>query len=272
MVRINILVLLIISVVVILGVILIFFNKYLSTSLKEAKIKEEKTTKEEALKKVNNFEKVEFQTEDGVKIIGHFYQAKESKYAGILLHMMPAIKESYSELAKRLQDAGYSVLAIDFRGHGESINSVKGVLNYKNFTDKEHQEYIYDVKAASEYLKKRGFPIENQFLIGASIGANIALQFLSLNSEIKAVVLISPGLNYRGIKIEDFLKKEMDSKILVITGIKDLQSASSLDLFKNVTPSSTLITLDSDAHGTDLFEIFPDLVDKIIVFLREKLI
>lgn len=257
--------------IVALGLILVFVNKYIPRSLNEDN-QEEKINQLIRSDETNNFEKVEIQTEDGVKIIGNYYPVKESKFSGILLHMMPATKESFYDLAKQLQKAGYSSLAIDFRGHGESINSVKGVLDYKNFTDKEHQEYIYDVKAASDYLKKMGFPIEKQFLIGASIGANIALQFLSFNPEIKAIVLFSPGLNYKGIKIEDFLKKETGDKILVILGDKDTKSKGSLDLFRNVIPSSSIIILDTEKHGTDLLKSFPNLIDQILIFLREKLI
>ena len=259
-----------IAIILIASLLFIFLNKYLQNIKNIEANKEEKpqTTSE----KPPQFEKVTIQTEDGVEIAGIIFPNESSKFAGILLHMMPATKESYIELGKILQKSGYTVLAIDFRGHGESINSVKGKLDYKKFTDEEHQNYIYDLKAASEYLNKNGFSTENQFLIGASIGANIALQFLSINPDIKAAVLLSPGENYRGIKIKDYLRKEMGNKIMVIIGKNDLQSYSSLNLFKTISPSSTILELETNTHGTDILKEYPELIIKILNFLRLKLI
>lgn len=248
-----------------------FVKQYTSKVIEVKNQKEETLTKlQETQMKKSNVETVSFETEDGVKIVADYYKTANGKFAGILIHMMPADRKSFTSLAQRLQNAGYSVLAIDLRGHGDSINSTKGLLNYKNFSDEEHQASIYDIKAASEFLKKEGFSMENQFLIGASIGANLALQFLSQNQQIKAVALLSPGLNYRGIKIENFLKKEFGDKLLVVIGKEDLQSISSLDLFKNITPSSTIYLLNTKAHGTDLLD--DSLIEKVIIFLKEKLI
>ena len=262
---------LIILSVIFLSILFVLFNNYFIKKFNTAEHKEE-INKPSLDNKVQQFEKVKIQTEDGVEIVGILFPNESSKFAGILLHMMPETKESYIELGKYLQKLGYTVLAIDFRGHGESINSVKGKLDYTKFTDEEHQNYIYDLKAASDYLSKKGFVIENQFLIGASIGANIALQFLSMNPNIKAVVLLSPGENYRGIKIKDYLNKKLEDKIMVIIGKNDIQSFNSLDEFKNITPSSTILVINTNAHGTDILKLFPDIILNIVNFLREKLI
>ncbi len=268
--KINILIFGLVLLLILLILSFLFIRQYLSKSIERRNQGNIEITSPKLGNLQSNIKTVSFETEDGVKIVADYYQAPNSKFAGILIHMMPSDRKSFVNLAKKLQEAGYSALAIDLRGHGESINSTKGFLNYKNFTDDEHQASIYDIKAASEFLKKEGFPIENQFLIGASIGANLSLQFLFQNQLIKAVVLLSPGINYRGIKIEEFLKKDFENKILVIIGRNDLQSITSLDLFKKLTPSSTIYILDSQAHGTDLLD--SDLIEKIIVFLKEKLL
>jgi len=233
-------------------------------------------TKEELLQKTEEMtsqtEKVKFTTEDGVEIIGDFYEAPNSKYAGILIHMMPSDRKSLRTLALKLKEVGYSTLAIDLRGHGESINSTKGLLDYKKFSDEEHQASIYDIKSASKFLEAKGFPISNQFLIGASIGANLSLQFLSSNTYVKCAVLISPGLNYRGIKLENYLKKELGEKLMVVVTKEDIQSYSSIEKIKELAPPSTILEYPGSAHGTDIFDGFPELYDKIIFFLKEKLL
>ena len=45
--------------------------------------------------------------------------------------MMPATKESWNEFSQKLREKGWHVLAIDFRGHGEST---KEGLNFENFS------------------------------------------------------------------------------------------------------------------------------------------
>ncbi len=250
-----------------LGGLISYFKKNLTLKeTKEQKELMEQTSKEQL------FEKIKFTTEDGVEIVGDYYENKDSKYAGILIHMMPADKSSFKDLASKLKSAGYTLLAIDLRGHGESINSTKGLLDYKRFTDQEHQSSIYDIKSASSFLESKGFPIEKQFLIGASIGANLSLQFLSMNPKIKAAILLSPGLNYRGIKIEDFLKKELGDKLLVIVTKGDAQSYPSVNKIKEIAPSSTILEYQGDSHGTDILKQFPEIYDKIIFFLKEKLL
>jgi alpha-beta hydrolase superfamily lysophospholipase len=67
-------------------------------------------------------EKVNFKTKDGVTIVGNYFKPrKEHAPAFLLLHMMPATKESWNDFASHLQKEGFEVLAIDLRGHGESI-------------------------------------------------------------------------------------------------------------------------------------------------------
>src|SRR5207245_1856203 len=96
----------------------------------------------------------------------------------LLLHMMPAVKESWQELAKALNEAGLSALAIDFRGHGESVSKSDGTrLNYKDFADEQQQAKILDVRGAMEWLRARGAQDSQIAVIGASIGANLALQY-----------------------------------------------------------------------------------------------
>jgi dienelactone hydrolase len=219
-----------------------------------------------------NKKRIKVFTEDGVEIIGDYYQVADSKFVGILIHMMPADRKSFNELAQLLNNYNYSAIAIDLRGHGESLNSSSGKLDYKKFSDEEHQNYIFDIKAISKFLESQGFPLKNQFLIGASIGANLSLQFLANNKEVKAAVLLSPGVNYRGIKIENFLESELGNKLLVISTKNDFQSYSSLEIFKQKAPSTTIIVYDDNTHGTDIFKNHTELYQKIISFLKERLI
>jgi len=268
------LILLIAGILILALIIIGFLIGYLqkrTTELTKQEVTQIQKPKEE-ITQVEKIGKVKFTTEDGVEIIGDFYEVNTSKYGGILIHMMPSDRKSWKDLALKLKESGYSVLAIDLRGHGESINSTKGLLDYKKFSNEEHQASIYDIKAASKFLESKGYPITNQFLIGASIGANLSLQFLSLNNDLKCAILLSPGLDYRGIKLENYLRKELGEKLLVITTKEDLQSYPSINKIKEIAPSSTILEYPGNAHGTEILNQFPELYDKIIFFLKEKLL
>lgn len=217
-------------------------------------------------------QKVNFITKDGVTIVANYYPNKSAKFVGILIHMRPQTKESFDEFAKILQKEGYAVLAIDLRGHGESVNSILGKLDYQKFSEDEEKKSIDDINSASLFLEKEGYPKENQFLIGASIGANLSFQFLSENPNIKAAVLLSPGLNYRGVILENFKKEGLGEKIFVAAAQDDNPAVSAGRKLKEWYPNIYYLEYQSGGHGTDLFNSHPELKEKIIIWLREKLI
>src|SRR3989344_3233290 len=150
-------------------------------------------------------EKVWFETKDAarVRIAGNYWKGTEAKGV-ILLHMMPATKESWNEFAELLLKNGFQVLAIDLRGHGESTQTEGGAetIDYKNFSDEEHQASINDVLVAREFLIEKGISPENIFVGGASIGANLVLEYFAENADAIAGFSLSPGLDYRGGQAE----------------------------------------------------------------------
>jgi len=216
--------------------------------------------------------KVNFITQDGVTIVANYYYNKDAKFAGILVHMRPKTKESFDDFAKFLQKQGYALLAIDLRGHGESTESIKRKLDYNKFSEAEEKESINDLTSASLFLEKEGYPKDKQFLIGASIGANLSFQFLSENPNIKAIVLLSPGLNYHGVILENFKKEGIGNKIFVIAALDDKPAYIAGRTLKSWYPDLSYLELPSGGHGTNLFDIYPDLYEKIIIWLREKLV
>ncbi|MBI5797903.1 alpha/beta fold hydrolase [Candidatus Woesearchaeota archaeon] len=208
---------------------------------------------------------ISFLTDDQVNIVGNYWQG--GKNAVLLLHMMPATKESWEYFAEDLHKENFTVLAIDLRGHGESMEQEGGILNYKTFTDEEHQDSIKDVEAAVDYLKEQG--AENIAIIGASIGANLALEYQSEHPEIKKAVLLSAGTNYRGIEILPYAAKlREDQQVYFVAGSLDGRSAGSADaMAKEIAQKikkKEIKIYNSTAHGTDLFAE-DDTLSKILI-------
>lgn len=213
-------------------------------------------------------EKIQITTKDNVKIVGDYYSALSTKGA-VLLHMMPATKESWITLAAKLQSAGFQVLAIDLRGHGKSGGGPDG---YKSFSDKEHQASIQDVEAAAEFLKTKG--VSELYLGGASIGANLALWYAADHPEIKKVILLSAGLNYYGIITESFAIKLQSNQSAYFVGDEDDMRKSGDSaahmaqvLFDTTSAAKSIKIFKGAGHGTDMLTAHPEFEDELMGWL-----
>ncbi|MDI6717562.1 MAG: alpha/beta fold hydrolase [Patescibacteria group bacterium] len=219
--------------------------------------------------------KVSFVTADDKKINADYYIVDKNKYTNpkgwlVLTHMMPAVKESWEDLANELQVEEYESLAIDLRGHGESAEGSDGFVN---FSDKEHRNSINDLKAAISFLKDNGAEPEKIFFIGASIGANLSLQYVSENEDAKIVVLLSPGINYRGIKAEAPARKlRLNQKALIISSEDDEGNDNEAKKIFESIPENVqkeLKIYKTGGHGTDILTGQPDLKNVIINFINK---
>lgn len=214
-------------------------------------------------------------TSDNKQIAFVYYEAENPKRWIIFLHMMPAVKESWGDLAKKFQQAGYASIAIDLRGHGESEGGPDG---YKNFSDSDHQNSVYDIDAAVEFLKQKGAVAEKTSFIGASIGANLSLQYIAEHTEFKAAVLLSPGFNYRGVQTEPTVKRlKPDHRVFFVSSQDDVRSSGNnaeqnRGLFEIVPAGieKKLQIYKSGGHGTDLLENIPELSGLILEFVSRS--
>ncbi|MBI5742295.1 MAG: alpha/beta fold hydrolase [Candidatus Niyogibacteria bacterium] len=218
-------------------------------------------------------EKVGFATEDGVRIVGDYYVGPNAKNAAILLHMMPATRESWRALGGRLADTGIAVLAIDLRGHGESVATRDGRrLDYRDFSEAEHQASILDVRAAAEFLRTRG--LTPAFTVGASIGANLALQFLAESEDAQAAALLSPGTNYRGIEALPLARRVTPEKKVLIVAAKDDKNVGGAaemgsGICEALACARQLKIFERGGHGTDLLDAHPEFMEELIKFFKE---
>ncbi|MDP3770992.1 MAG: alpha/beta fold hydrolase [bacterium] len=202
-------------------------------------------------------------TSDSVRIAGHWYPVAKPRGWALLLHMMPAAKESYGQLAEELERRGIASLAIDFRGHGESQG---GQAGYVRFSDAEQQMKIHDVEAAIGWLREQGARDEVVVLVGASIGANLALQYLADHVAIPAAVLLSPGLDYRGVKTESLARRVVPTQrvFLAAGGEDDDYSTETVRTLGAILGDRATLRIFANAgHGTAMFKREPALLMEV---------
>ena len=218
-------------------------------------------------------EEITFKTTDGVKISGNFLKPdKEHSPVFLLLHMMPSTKESWNSFASLLNRNGFAVLAIDLRGHGKSIEKNGMILDYREFKDPDHRESMKDIAAAKEFLaKQKNIDATRMALAGASIGANLSLWHASMDKDIKLLILLSPGLNYRGIIAEDLAPK-YSGPVYLLASEGDTNAARSSRELLNIFPGDRMLEIiNGDSHGTNMFLTEPGLMEKLLKWSIQKL-
>jgi pimeloyl-ACP methyl ester carboxylesterase len=237
----------------------------------------------------NNVQRVNFLTDDGVSIIGSYYSplkvvsnassSSTTTPTVILLHMLGRDRSTWNAFASTLsQKEGYAVLSIDLRGHGESVKQNNGnTISFQSFSQDDYNKMVLDVKAAKQFLitNKNANP-NNISIVGASIGANVAINYAALDPTIKSVVLLSPGINYRGVSTEEAITKYKNNNSVYIAATEgDSEAAdSSKILCENINCDGNLKIYSggSNSHGTNMFSdqlLNPPLQDLVISWLAK---
>ncbi|MCU0238839.1 MAG: lysophospholipase [Pyrinomonadaceae bacterium] len=104
-------------------------------------------------------ENIEFPSDSGSLIKGWFVQGQEKKGVIVLMHGLRSNRLALIERIKFLQKAGFSVLAFDFQGSGESIGEKLTFGHLESF----------DATASLKFIKQK-LPHEKVGVIGISMG------------------------------------------------------------------------------------------------------
>ena len=196
---------------------------------------------------------------DGVKIVGSFFEsARANSPAVLLLHQWQSDRHSYDDFAKRLQAKGFNVLSIDGRGLGESVKTADGKPVAPERTDAAVKGMLGDVGAAFDFLsKQKNVDPSRVGIVGASYGSSLAIIYAADNPKVKAVALLSPGLNYFGnMATEPAVRKYGDRDLFVVASKGDTESAEAAENFEKIgnTRYGFMILPVGSLHGTEMFK------------------
>lgn len=194
-------------------------------------------------------------TSDGQTIAYTTYLAAPNAPAVILLHMLNHDRTTWESYARMLQESGFNVIAIDFRGHGQSSG------DWNAFNDADFNNMVRDVEAAKNVLAARGADTTSLSIIGASIGANIALKYAGQDPDVNTVVLLSPGKTYRSVSIENY---QYDGPVMWVASEEDTPSMQALQLKQ---PHHYQVILQQAGHGTDML---PEIQNQITQWIIQQ--
>lgn len=202
-------------------------------------------------------ETVSFRTVDGGTIYGDVYGSSER--AVLLAHGGRFDRTSWAGQAPVLAAAGYRVLAIDFRGRGESVGGHEW--------DGSDEGYVYDVRAALAWLRETGSISIS--VVGASFGGWAAARVATEAEpgEIDALVLLAHSPIER--------PEDLTGRKLFITARDDPYADGSprladvRDQYERAPEPKELVVLDGAAHAQHLFDTPQGerLLDEVLRFL-----
>jgi dienelactone hydrolase len=205
---------------------------------------------------------VTFRTSSGRAVTALLVEAAQGPApAVVLVPMLGRPKEDWEATAERFAAANITALAIDL-----PATAVPG-------DGKALAAWSEGITAALAFLAQRpDVRADALGIAGASLGASLAAVAAAADRNVRAIALISPSLDYRGVRIEPAMRDYGSRPALLIASRQDPYAArSARDLAKNPPGVRELQWSDLGAHGTALLSREPELVQALVEWFRRTL-
>lgn len=203
---------------------------------------------------------VTFNSGDGTQLAATLYEpSSRPSPAVVLVHMLGRSKDDWQDVAERLEDAGIMVLALDLRGHGRSSGSMAML-----------PPMVGDVASAVAWLAARPNARPGSIaIVGASLGANLAALAAADLPSVHALVLVSPSLDYRGLRLDAATMKKIGARpTLMLASMQDPYALRTLRELMTEGSGREQRLSNAAAHGTNLLAADSDLARALVEWLR----
>ena len=204
-------------------------------------------------------------TDDQIRLGFDYYSAnRPNSPTVILLPDTRCDREIFGSFPAMLNEAGFSVIAIDFR-YRDLIARSGNISNQIKTIQKQNLDVLVDkdVKSAIDFLSRQdGVDLKRLCIIGTSLGARVALKS-GVNYRLKALVLVSLSGNEvftaGSASIQQLLSEYGDNPILFMTATKDwgnnYRAAEDNKLYMAwVKGKSDLKVWPGSGHGIDILK------------------
>jgi len=203
---------------------------------------------------------VTFRAADGRMLTGLFMEADvRPAPAVILVPMLGRSKDDWQAVAQRLAEANISALAIDLPALSVPADP------------QELLAWHEDIRAAVVFLAGR--PADDRpnaiGVAGASLGANLAVIAAAVDPSVRSIALVSPSLDYRGVRIDASLRLYGARPALLMASLHDPYAARSVRELAQDAPGPREVRWSSvPAHGTALLSRDADLVRSLVEWFQ----
>ncbi len=190
---------------------------------------------------------------DGISLKASYVSPGKPGPAILLLHQCNRDRGAWSGLAAAASARGFHVLALDFRGYGESEGE-----HFATFQERQptiDNKWPGDVDAAYAWLvSQNGVDRDRIGIAGASCGVNQALLAARRHPEVRTVVLLSGGTTPEG---RDYLKQAVAMPVMAAASRNDGDTVSAMRwlLGWSRNPGNKFLEFKAAGHGTDMFAV-----------------
>jgi pimeloyl-ACP methyl ester carboxylesterase len=197
-------------------------------------------------------------TADGKHVYALIEQAPKSTKGVVLVHMDGRSAADWAPLAQRLAKSQMTAIAPDLRGHGRSVEGSSLVQ------DSDYPAMVYDLEASVAWLRSNG--ATEVSCVGADLGANLCLALAARDPSIVNLVLLSPGLNYKGVRAS--MEGYGDRPVLFVASADDTYSAKTVAILEAKAQGQHHSEIYERAgHGTKMLSAEASLEGTIVSWL-----
>jgi len=196
---------------------------------------------------------VEFTAKDGLSVSGDLYEIDDDSPVILLCHQANYNKFEYADIAPKLNEMGFNVLAIDQRSGGpfaDHMNETATRAIEMSASEIAMIDAQQDIEAAVEFLSKKY--AQKVTVWGSSYSASLSFFVANENPDVKAVIAFSPG-NYFGDAKPDlsFIFEQLKVPFLITSSSEEAtQITNLLSNFDAKTNQIQFIPESEGFHGS----------------------
>lgn len=206
---------------------------------------------------------VTFRTAGGTTVTGLMFDARERPSpAVVLVPMLGRPKDDWQAVAGQLAEANIGALAIDLPAATLPADPA------------ELRQWHEPIDAAVAYLASRPAEVQPGAVgaAGASLGASLTVLAAAGNPAIRSIALVSPSLDYRGIRLELPFAQYGARPAMLMASVQDPYAARSVRvLAQDASGTRELRWSNVPAHGTVLLARDGDLVRLLVEWFQRTL-
>lgn len=188
----------------------------------------------------------------------------------VLLHAYRGEHSRWTAFAEQAQREGYWVASVDLPGHGQSRTRNGVTVDAQALTVNDWLAVARDLSTVKQTLLALGADPDNIAIAGEDLGANLALHAIHEDPQFQAAVLLSPGLEYRGVSTEAVASEMRTRPLLILAAENDAYAVASAEALKNAALGfSELQVYAGTAHGVDLLTAAPAAEELMLHWLSK---
>lgn len=180
----------------------------------------------------------------------------------VFVHTAGRAKEDWQLVADKAFRQGLMVAVPDLRGHGSNVSGTPPTL-----TPQDYASMVGDVRAAVAHLRAQG--AKKIAIVGAELGANLALNAAADEADVVSLVLLSPGLDYKGVITPDAIRRYGARPVLLVASKDDAYGARSAQaLDAQAKGEHRLEVYEAAGKGTKMLNREPGLEGMVLGFVQ----